>query len=188
MTVRSGTMLSHYRIVEKIGEGGWGVVWKADDIALKRPVALKFLSQKRHSLEDHKIRFLREARLAAALNHPCICTIYEVAEVRPGEEAKLPSGELLRAGTPFIAMEFLEGHTLGEELRRKGALRRLSGGIGRFRVRCFRYGQNLPHDIDRSVDLLRRCVVGDGDVYIAPNIASPRGTEAVVTLSRRRLP
>jgi serine/threonine protein kinase len=115
-------MLSHYRIVEKIGEGGWGVVWKADDISLKRPVALKFLSQKRHSPEDHKVRFLREARLAAALNHPCICTIYEVAEVRPGEEAKLPSGELLRAGTPFIAMEFLEGHTLGEELRRKDAL------------------------------------------------------------------
>ena len=122
MAVGPGQTLSHYRLIEKIGEGGWGVVWKAEDTTLKRSVALKFLTEKSYSLEDRKARFIREARLAAALNHPTICTVHEVTEVQPDEETTLPSGELLRAGTPFIAMEFLEGRTLADELSRSGAL------------------------------------------------------------------
>jgi len=96
-----GKTISHYKILEKLGEGGMGVVYKAQDTKLKRAVTLKFLSTQTLGSEEEKARFMNEAQAVAALDHPNICSIYEIDE---------------SAGQTFMAMGYIEGQSLKERI------------------------------------------------------------------------
>jgi tetratricopeptide (TPR) repeat protein/predicted Ser/Thr protein kinase len=98
-----GKVVSHYRIIEKLGEGGMGVVYRAEDVRLGREVALKFLPQEWMRDDEARARFLHEAQAAAALSHPNICTIYEIDDAE---------------GQTFIAMELVEGESLKDRIAR----------------------------------------------------------------------
>ncbi len=99
-----GNVISHYRIFEKLGQGGMGVIYKAEDLKLKRIVAIKFLPESLTQDEESKLRFINEAQAASSLQHNNICTIHEVDETRDG---KL-----------FIVMDFYEGESLKEKISR----------------------------------------------------------------------
>jgi eukaryotic-like serine/threonine-protein kinase len=100
-----GKTISHYRIIEKLGEGGMGVVYKASDIHLDRFVAIKVLPAEKVADPERKRRFVQEAKAASALNHPNIITIYDIDQSN---------------GVDFMAMEYVAGKTLDLQIPRKG--------------------------------------------------------------------
>src|SRR5512145_3105553 len=102
-----GQTVSHYRIIEKLGEGGMGAVYLAEDLHLARRVAIKFLSSTDH---HYRARFIREARAVSALNHPNIATVHDYGETDGGQ--------------PFIVMEFVKGHPLSQLLEEGVTMRR----------------------------------------------------------------
>jgi len=104
MGAMTGTMVGHYEILEQLGEGGMGVVYKARDVLLNRTAALKFLPADGAEADDKRRRFVQEAQAASALNHPNIVTIYEVGQAN---------------GRDFIAMELVQGRPLDEVIGRK---------------------------------------------------------------------
>src|SRR5512135_3367544 len=93
--------VAHYRVLGKLGEGGMGVVYEAEDTKLKRRVALKFLPAELTRDPQAKARFVQEAQAAAALDHPNICAVYEIGEA---------------GGTTYIAMPYVKGQTLKEKI------------------------------------------------------------------------
>ncbi len=99
-----GKTIHHYKILEKLGEGGMGIVYKAEDTKLDRHVALKFLPQHLRQAEEEKKRFIQEAKAASALDHPNICNIYEIDETEDGQM--------------FIAMACYEGESLKAKIDR----------------------------------------------------------------------
>src|ERR687890_1723317 len=101
MKVLPETNVAHYRVMEPLGAGGMGAVYKAYDEKLHRVVALKLLPPEYTSHEDRRRRFLQEARAASALNHPHILTVYEFGE---------------DGGHPYMAMEYVEGETLRQKI------------------------------------------------------------------------
>jgi serine/threonine protein kinase len=100
----TGHTLSHYRILDKLGEGGMGVVYKAEDTRLDRTVALKFLAPHLLASDEHKQRFLREAKAAASLDHPNICLVHEVGESE---------------GRFFLAMGYVDGPEVRARIRKR---------------------------------------------------------------------
>src|SRR4030095_10235890 len=123
MNLDSGKMISHYRLLEKIGEGGMGVVWKATDTTLDRSVAIKILPEIFSEDTERLARFEREAKLLASLNHPNIAVIHGLHHAE---------------GVHFLAMELVQGEDLAQRLQRGampveeavGAARQVAGALG----------------------------------------------------------
>src|SRR5436309_2800572 len=142
-----GRTISHYRILDQLGAGGMGVVFKAEDVRLMRPVAMKFLPESVAATPDALERFRREAQAASALNHPNICTIAYMSPEQARGEAVDARTDLFSFGA--ILYEMATGHrAFGGET--PAVI--FSEILGRTPVACTRLNPDLPREIDRIVD------------------------------------
>jgi len=156
-----GSSISHYKIVEKLGEGGMGVVYKAEDTTLERAAALKFLADHLLNDDEAKERFLREAKAAAALHHPNICPVYEIAEAD---------------GKTFISMACIEGETLEDRIAKGPLAIREALDIGQQIAK----GLQAAHEkaiVHRDIKPANIMISKDGQVTIM-NFGLARLTEA----------
>jgi non-specific serine/threonine protein kinase len=146
-----GKTISHFRIIEKLGEGGMGIVYRAEDTKLRRPVALKFFRPQAFASEEYRDRFVREAQIAAGLDHPNICAIYGIDE----------AGERL-----FISMPLVEGMNLKERIR-QGPLG-VDEAVG------------IAVQVARGLDAAHRQGIVHRDVKSANVIVTPDGTAKIM--------
>ena len=154
-----GCLISHYRVLNKLGSGGMGVVYRAEDVLLRRHVALKFLRKELDAEEDARSRFQREARAASSLNHPNICTIHDVGEYE---------------GHPYLVMELIEGQTLKD---------RIAGGPAPAEE-VAAYGMQLADALESAH--AKRIV--HRDVKPANVFVTPRGQVKLLDFGLARLP
>ncbi len=159
-----GETVSHYRILEKLGEGGMGVVYKAEDTRLHRAVALKFLNPALVASESEKVRFEHEAQAAARLSHPNIATVYDF------EDRLDPTTSTLQA---FIAMEFIEGESLKRKIAR-GAL-------------PFNEAQSITRQLASALDAAHRKGIVHRDVKPANIIVRDDGSVKVLDFGVAKL-
>ena len=170
MDPRVGRTISHYRILDRLGGGGMGVVYKAEDLRLKRTVALKFLPPELTRDANAKRRFVREAQAASALDHPNICSIHEIDET--------PDGQL------FICMACYDGETLDKKVER-GPLAaeeamRVVGKVAEGLAKA--HGSGIIH---RDIKPANIMVTGDGEVKILDfGLAKLRGTTKITSTGK----
>ena len=154
-----GKSISHYKIVEKLGEGGMGVVYKARDTKLKRTVALKFLRRADFESEEQRSRFVREAQTAAALDHPSICTVYGIEEADD---------------QIFISMAYVEGENLKEHLR--------SGPLD------IQEALNIVIQVGRGLEAAHKIGIIHRDIKCSNIMVSDRGQVRITDFGLAKMP